>query len=166
MVGIIGTRHNVTPAQRGCLCAVLTALQGNRVPVVVGCCPTGVDQAARAMAAAYRLPLSVIAVTGPRTQAALRARTLALVRKCKTALVAFPASACFIHSGTWLGVFAAASQGIPTFVFLPSAAGGLPTCRGIVAWQRVPIGTIPGCSSATGFMFSQPTVQVIQQLIV
>jgi hypothetical protein len=166
MVGIIGTRNHITAHQRGCLSAILTALQGNRVPVVVGCCPTGVDQAARAMAAAYRLPLSVIAVAGPRTPAALRARTLALVRKCKTALVAFPASERFMHSGTWLGVFAAASQGIPTFVFLPSAPAGLPTCRGIVAWQRVPIGTVPGCSSATGFMVSQPTVQVIQQTIV
>jgi len=159
--GLSGTRHNLTSAQASALNAILGGI-GTGQTIAVGCCPTGLDAAViRYMQQRVGVHLTQFQAES-RASAALRARSLALVRGCNT-LIAFPASPNFIHSGTWLSIFAAASMGIPTYVCLPGTpAHSLPTCRGVVGWQSCAATAVPGLSAVWGASLCQAIINVVQ----
>lgn len=159
--GFSGTRQNLTPVQASALYTILGGI-GTGQTISVGCCPTGLDAAAiKYMQQRKGVHLTQFQAES-RAPAALRARTLAMVRGCNT-LIAFPHSVAFQHSGTWLAVFAAASMGIPTFVCLPGTAPAtLPTCRGVVGWQSCASTAVPGLSAVWGVSLCQAIIHVTQ----
>jgi len=159
--GFSGTRHNLTPAQASAINAILAGI-GTGQTIAVGCCPTGLDAAViHYMQQRAGVHLNQFKAES-RAPAALRARTLALVRGCNT-LIAFPASPSFVRSGTWLAIFAAASMGIPTYVCLPGTpATTLPTCRGVVGWHTRTATAVPGLSHVWGVSLCQAIINVVQ----
>ena len=156
LYALSGTRFPLSSHQAHTLGRLLPALSAHLRAiggqVATGCCPTGLDQGVRQFFASSPL-LRVFSVQGVRSPAALRARTLAMVHASQC-LIAFPQSAVFAHSGTWLSIFAAAAAGIPVFVCMPSAGvplSTLPCCRGILGWSLSPAPPVPG---AQGSFFS------------
>jgi len=131
-IALSGTRSPLSSFQVATLSGVLQSLPATTT-LLIGCCPTGLDLAARCLAPHHHTYLAA----SP-TPAALRSRTLAMVAASST-LIAWPRSLTYPHSGTWLAVFAAASAGIPVFVLPPTPLGfspaSLPRVRGIASWQ-------------------------------
>lgn len=160
VVAFSGSRRGLPSSSLLASRAVLSALAPSVVAAggsfAVGCCPSGLDLTIRSAAAAARLPLRLFSVSGVRSAAALRARSLRLVAAC-SCLFVFPRSPSFIRSGSWLCAFAAARRGVPVFVFLPSASvASLPCVGGVSSWRVVPGSSL--LVPVPGFSFFCPVV--------
>lgn len=156
-VAFSGSRY-LSSSGGGAVCALslLATFGGAGLPLATGCCPSGLDFFCAKFCKSAGLPISIFSVPGVRSPAALRSRTKQLVASASLLFV-FPVSPVVSHSGSWLSVFAAASSGVPVFVFLPSCpVSALPLCRGVSGWRSVPL---------LGFDFWVPVVPVVQQSI-
>lgn len=159
-VGLVGSRGRLPLVSLQCARGVLSSFSPSVAAAggsfASGCCPSGLDRAVRSFCLLSSFPLRVFSVSGVRSAAALRARSLRLVASV-SALFVFPLSASFAHSGSWLCAFAGARRAVPVFVFLPSASlSSLPCVGGVVSWRVVPGASVSPALSA--FSFFAPVV--------
>jgi len=164
LVGFSGSRFPLPPGSVLCASSVLSSFAPSVAAAggsfAVGCCPSGLDRVVRSAASRSALPLRVFSVSGVRSAAALRGRSLRLVAAV-SCLFVFPRSVSFVRFGSWLCVFAAARRGVPVFVFLPSASlSSLPCVGGVVSWRVVSGASLSPSLSA--FSFFAPVVGSVE----
>lgn len=158
VVGLSGSRYHqfskIYPVVHKIIQAGSPAMQW-----AVGCCPTGLDQAARAAVKNITCQ-SMLFTASSRSPAALRARTCLIVQRCDI-LISFPFSANITRSGSWLAASRAAAAGKTVYVYLPGATKTtLPVYGAIIGWRSVQLPFFPNAGA-----FWSPSVSALQMQI-
>jgi len=137
-IAISGTRNfnSITEFQKKMLKRIINNAKVKKHEIIVGDCPTGIDQITIEHCKKIDIKYKVYYVTGARTPLKLRERTISLVKDCNY-ILSFPKDLNSIRSGTWLATFQGVRDNKNVFVCIENNYKQLPFINEIAYWDMV-----------------------------